>query len=90
MDLTMMERVRDRWEKMEGSCLTGQSPQWALVPVEEEYNNVGKIKVLYIFKIVSILTFLKMVLVIVPINCKNFEGGIIIAVIINSMQQSPS
>jgi hypothetical protein len=21
---------------MEGSCLTGQSPQWAVVPVEEE------------------------------------------------------
>jgi hypothetical protein len=36
MDLTMMERVGDRWEKMEGSCSTGQSPQWAVVPVEEE------------------------------------------------------
>jgi hypothetical protein len=36
MDLTMMERVGDRWKKMEGSCLTGQSPQWAVVPVEEE------------------------------------------------------
>jgi hypothetical protein len=36
MDLTMMERVGDRWKKMEGSCLTGQSPQWAIVPVEEE------------------------------------------------------
>jgi hypothetical protein len=23
-------------EKMEGSCSTGQSPQWAVVPVEEE------------------------------------------------------
>jgi hypothetical protein len=23
-------------EKMEGSCWTGQSPQWAVVPVEEE------------------------------------------------------
>ena len=23
-------------EKMEGHCLTGQSPQWALVPMEEE------------------------------------------------------
>jgi hypothetical protein len=23
-------------EKMEGSCSTGQSPQWAIVPVEEE------------------------------------------------------
>jgi hypothetical protein len=36
MDLTMMERVSDRWEKMEGSCSTGQSPQWAVVPEEEE------------------------------------------------------
>jgi hypothetical protein len=31
----MMERVGDR-KKMEGSFSTGQSPQWALVPVEEE------------------------------------------------------
>jgi hypothetical protein len=29
------ERVTER-KKMEGSCLTGQSPQWAVVPVEEE------------------------------------------------------
>jgi hypothetical protein len=36
MHLTMMERVGDRWEKMEGSCSTGQSPQQAAVPVEEE------------------------------------------------------
>jgi hypothetical protein len=36
MDLMMMERVGDRWEKLEGSCLTGQRPQWAVVPVEEE------------------------------------------------------
>jgi hypothetical protein len=36
MDLTMMERVGDRWEEMEGCCSTGQSPQWAVVPVEEE------------------------------------------------------
>jgi hypothetical protein len=36
MDLMMMERVSDRWEKMERSCSTGQSPQWAVVPVEEE------------------------------------------------------
>jgi hypothetical protein len=27
--------VTDR-KKMEGSCSTGQSPQWAVVPVEEE------------------------------------------------------
>jgi hypothetical protein len=36
MYLTMMERVGDSWKKMEGSCSTGQSPQWAVVPVEEE------------------------------------------------------
>jgi hypothetical protein len=36
MDLTMMERVGDRWEKIEGYCSTGQSPQRAVVPVEEE------------------------------------------------------
>jgi hypothetical protein len=36
MDLTMMERVGDREEIMEGYCSTGQSPQWAVVPVEEE------------------------------------------------------
>jgi hypothetical protein len=36
MDLTMMERVGDRWGKMEGSCSIGQSPQRAVVPVEEE------------------------------------------------------
>jgi hypothetical protein len=36
MDLMMMERVGDRWKKMEGSCSTGQNPQWAVVPVEEE------------------------------------------------------
>jgi hypothetical protein len=36
MYLTMMERVGHRWEKMEGYCSTGQSPQWAVVPVEEE------------------------------------------------------
>jgi hypothetical protein len=36
MDLTMMERVGDRWEKMKGTCSTDQSPQWAVVPVEAE------------------------------------------------------
>jgi hypothetical protein len=36
MDLTMRERVGDGWEKMEGYCSTGQSPQRAVVPVEEE------------------------------------------------------
>jgi hypothetical protein len=36
MDLKMMDRVGDRWKKMQGYCSTGQSPQWAVVPVEEE------------------------------------------------------
>jgi hypothetical protein len=36
MDLTMMERVGDRWKKMEGSCSTGQNAPWAVVQVEEE------------------------------------------------------
>ena len=31
-----MERVGGRWEKMEGHCSTGQSPKWAVVPMEGE------------------------------------------------------
>jgi hypothetical protein len=31
-----MERVGDRYEKMEGHCSTGQSPQKAVAPTEEE------------------------------------------------------
>ena len=31
-----MEIVGGRWERMEGHCSTGQSPQWAVVPMEEE------------------------------------------------------
>ena len=31
-----MERVGGRQEKMEGHFSTGQSPQWAIVPMEEE------------------------------------------------------
>jgi hypothetical protein len=42
MDLMTVERVGDRWEKMEGSCSTGQSPQWAVVPVEEEEDDGGR------------------------------------------------
>jgi hypothetical protein len=49
MDLTMMERVGDRWEKMEGSCSTGQSPQWAVVPVEEEEGNVFMVDVIFLY-----------------------------------------
>jgi hypothetical protein len=36
IDLKRMERVGDRQEKMEGYCSTGQSPQRAVVPMEEE------------------------------------------------------
>jgi hypothetical protein len=36
MDLTMMERVGERWKEMEGYCSIGQSPQQAAVPVEDE------------------------------------------------------
>jgi len=31
-----MERVGGRSEKMGGHCSTDQSPQWAVVPLEEE------------------------------------------------------
>ena len=31
-----MERVGDREDKMEGHCSTGQSPQRAVAPMEEE------------------------------------------------------
>jgi len=31
-----MEKVGDRWGKMEGYCWTGQSQQWAVVSMEEE------------------------------------------------------
>jgi len=38
-----MERVGGRKEKMEGHCSTGQNPQWAVVPMEEEEEDVQKI-----------------------------------------------
>ena len=44
------------------------------VQFSDPYKNVGKTKVLYNLKIVSVLTFLKMVLLIVPINCKDFAN----------------
>ena len=31
-----MQRVGDRQDKMEGHCSTGQSPQWAVVRMEEK------------------------------------------------------
>jgi len=44
------------------------------VQFSDPYKNIGKSSVLYIFKIVSILTFLKIVLLIVTINPKNFAN----------------
>jgi len=44
------------------------------VQFSDQYKNVGITKVLYIFKIVSVLTFLKIVLLIVSINRKNFAN----------------
>ena len=44
------------------------------VQFSDPYKNVGKSKVLYIFKIVSVLTFLKIVLLVLPIDCKNFAN----------------
>ena len=44
------------------------------VHFSDPYKNVGKISLFYIFKMVSILTFLKIVLLIVPINCKTFAS----------------
>jgi len=41
------------------------------VQFSDPYKHVGKTGVLYIFKIVSLLNFLKIVLLIVPINSKN-------------------
>jgi hypothetical protein len=38
--------VTDR-KKMEGYCSTGQSPQWAVVPVEEEEEEVVELTVEY-------------------------------------------
>ena len=39
-----MERVGGRQEKMEGHCSTGQSPQWAVVPMEEKEEEEEKKK----------------------------------------------
>jgi hypothetical protein len=35
---------------MEGSCSTGQSPQWAVVPVEEE-EELAALHILYVGRI---------------------------------------
>jgi hypothetical protein len=51
MDLTMMDRVGDRWEKMEGSCSTGQSPQRAVVPMEERKKKNHKVRIHKLFSL---------------------------------------
>ena len=48
-----MERVGGRWEKMEGHCSTGQSPQCVVVPVEEEEEEEVNFLFLYLFKWIS-------------------------------------
>jgi hypothetical protein len=53
MDLTVMARVGDRWEKMEGSCSTGQSPQWAVVPVEEEEEEEEEVGFIFVLRYVN-------------------------------------
>ena len=44
------------------------------VQFSDPYIIVGKTRMVYNFKIVSVLTFLKIVFLIVPINCKNFAN----------------
>jgi len=44
------------------------------VKFSDPYKNVGKTSVFYIFKIVYVPTFLKIVLLIIPNNCKNFDN----------------
>jgi len=46
----------------------------SILQFSEPYKNVGKTSVLYIFKIVSFLTLLKIVLLILPINCKKIAN----------------
>ena len=39
-----MDRVGGRQEKMEGHCSTGQSPQWAVMPMEEEEEIINLVR----------------------------------------------
>jgi hypothetical protein len=48
------ELVIDRGKKMEGYCLTGQSPQWAVVPMEEEEEDI-KEKIIHVTDLMHIL-----------------------------------
>ena len=51
-----MDRVGGREEKMERHCSTGQSPQWAVVPREEE-EEVRRVDTLYISYFVTTIFF---------------------------------
>jgi hypothetical protein len=55
----------------EGSIISFLPPHFFVSQFSDQYRNVRKTKVLYNFKIVSVLTFLKIVLLIVPINCNH-------------------
>jgi hypothetical protein len=44
------------------------------VQFSDPYKNVGKTKVLYNFNIVSVLAFLKILLLILSIKCRNFAS----------------
>jgi serine phosphatase RsbU (regulator of sigma subunit) len=44
-----MERVGDRWEKMERYCSTGQSPQRAVAPKEEEEEEEEEFSIFYLY-----------------------------------------
>jgi hypothetical protein len=47
-----MERVGDRWGKMERYCSTGQSPQWAVAPMEEEEEEEEEVVVVVVVVVV--------------------------------------
>jgi hypothetical protein len=42
---------------MEGSCSTGQSPEWAVVPVEEEEELMLYSEIMFVFKTINIRAF---------------------------------
>ena len=50
-----MERVGGRLEKLEGHCSTGQNPQRAVVPMEEEEEDKGPEMTISSFKYIACL-----------------------------------
>jgi hypothetical protein len=44
---------------------------------------------MYIFKIVSFLNFLQIVLLIVPINCRNYGGTLLVAQLVEALRYKP-